>query len=137
VISDLQDRLNELEQYGRRVNLEIHGVSVQDGRVEEEKTEEVVKELAKKIDIEYNPGEVHKLHQLQKRKDGQPPAIIVQFHSTVVRDNWLLAGKKARLTDEDTRKKIFFMRTSHKGLLFDTKDMCKMYQYKYVWFSFF
>jgi len=138
VISDLQDRLNELEQYGRRVNLEIHGVPVQGGRVEEEKTEEVVKELAKKINVDYAPREVHKLHRLQKRKDGQPPAIIVQFHSTVVRDNWLLAGKKARLTDEDTRKKIFFnenLTRYYKGLLFDTKDRCKMYQYKYVWFS--
>jgi len=138
-IRDLQDRLNELEQYGRRVNLEIHGVPVQGGRVEEEKTEEVVRELAQKINVVYTPGEVHKLHRLQKRRDGKPPAIIVQFHSTVVRDKWLLAGKKARLQDETTQKKIFFnenLTRFYKGLLLDTKDRCKMYEYKYVWFDY-
>jgi len=135
-IKDLEERLNELDQYGRRVNLEIHGVPVSDEG--EENTENVIKELAKEIGVCYVPQDVHKVHRLQKKKDSNPPAIIVQFHSSCKRDEWLIAGKKARLTSRKTGKKIFFnenLTRVYRSLHWETKERCKTYNYKFVWFS--
>ncbi|XP_046687722.1 uncharacterized protein LOC124373396 [Homalodisca vitripennis] len=137
-VKDLLSRVNEMEQYGRRVNLEIHGVPVRGPKVEEEDTYEVVKELGKTINVPFVPEEIHRLHRLQKRKDGNPPAIMVQFFSSQVRDKWLQAGKKSRLSDRDTGKQVFFnenLSLYYKNLLRDTKARAKIYNYKYVWFK--
>jgi len=135
-VRDLDQRLNELDMYGRRVNLEIFGASVQASKAQDEDTEAVVRELAKKIGITYKAEEIHKLHRLQARKDGKPPTILVQFHSTVVRDAWLQKGKKARLIDDVSGKGVFFnenLTNYYKGLLREAKIRAAMHNHKFVW----
>jgi len=137
-ITLLTTRLNDLDQYGRRVNLEIHGVFLQGSALEPEKIEEVVKDLGQKIGLPFVPEDVHKMHRMQKRSDGKPPAILIQFMSCVKRDAWLLAGKKAKLTDRPTGRKIFFnenLTAYNRALLKDTKMRATAHHYSFVWFQ--
>jgi len=132
----LDQRVQELDMYGRRMNLEIFGVSVEGDHVKEEDTAEVVTKIAEQIGVTYKPQDIHKLHRLQPRSDGKPPTILVQFMSVVVRDAWLQAGKKARLVEKATGRKIFFnenLTPYYKRLLKEAKTRANLHNYKFVW----
>jgi len=134
-VTDLTQRVEEMEMYGRRVNLEIFGVPVR-GRLQDENTTAVVEKIAEEIGVTYDPRDIHKLHRLQQRKDGKPPIILVQFMSTMTRDSWLRAGKRARLVDEETNGQIYFsenLTPYFKGLLREAKLRARMHSYKYTW----
>jgi len=137
-VEELNQRVQEMDMYGRRMNLEIFGVSVEGDHVREEDTEGVVARIAEKIGVVYKPQEIHKLHRLQPRSDGKPPTILVQFMSVVVRDAWLQAGKKARLVENASGRKIFFnenLTPYYKRLLKEAKTRANLHNYKYVWFK--
>ena len=74
------EKIHNLEQYGRRQNLEIAGVLVQDG----EDTNAVVMKVAKLLDVDILPSHISTSHRLPK-KIGQngnvirTPPIIVRF----------------------------------------------------------
>ena len=68
--------LDELEQYGRRKNLEIHGVPVKPN----ESTNQVVKTLAKHLNVHLDESHISTSHRLATKLDGKkPPPIIVRF----------------------------------------------------------
>jgi len=138
VVEALNQRVQELDMYGRRMNLEIFGVSVRGDHARNEDTEEVVAKIAEEIGVTYKPQDIHKLHRLQPRSDGKPPTILVQFMSVVVRDAWLQAGKKARLVEKDTGRKVFFnenLTPYYKGLLKEAKTRANVHNFKFVWFK--
>ena len=87
-----EKQLDELEQYGRRQNLEIHGIPL----VDNEDTNKIVQNVAKALNVQLNKSDIstsHRLlnssvtnHQLPKHHDqppvvraNQPPPIIVRF----------------------------------------------------------
>ncbi|KAG8253203.1 hypothetical protein J6590_040862 [Homalodisca vitripennis] len=76
VISNLSSDLADLDQYGRRLNLEIHGLKVV-GDPREENLSNVLEKLSNDIGIDYKPEGIHQAHRLQPRRDGKPPTIIV------------------------------------------------------------
>lgn len=126
--------LAELDQYGRRVNLEIHGVKVL-GDLQKEDTKTVLQGIAEDIGVVYEQEKIHQAHRLQPRQDGKPPAIIVQFHSKDTRDTWLVKGSRARL--ERDGRKIFFNENlcqQYRLLFREAKLKASTYQYKFVWF---
>lgn len=134
----LTERVNGLEQYGRRVNLEIQGVPVQGENTREENITSVVEGLAKNIGVTFSPNLIHKMHRLQPNNYGRPPVIIVQFMTSTTRDEWLKAGKRAKLSDRNTGSKIFFnenLTQYYRGLLKEAKLRAGMYEYKFVWFQ--
>lgn len=137
LVKSLTERVHELDMYGRRVNLEIFGVKVRGSKVAEEDTVKVVKEVAQQIGVSYEEAEIHKLHRLQARTDGRPPIILVQFMSTVTRDKWLEAGKKARLEDGPGNKVYFNenLTAYYKSLLKEAKNRATMHHHKFVWFK--
>ncbi|XP_046666466.1 uncharacterized protein LOC124358216 [Homalodisca vitripennis] len=137
-VKSLTERLNDLDQYGRRVNLEIQGVPVRGEKLEDEKTEDVVRDLAGEINVPYVPEQIHKLHRLQRRNDDRPPAIMIQFMTSTARDTWLLAGKKARLSDKSSGQKIYFnenLTYFFKGLLKEAKSRARIHNHRFVWFK--
>ena len=68
--------LDELEQYGRHENLEIHGVPVKPN----ESTNQVIKTLAKHLNVHLNESHISTLHRLATKPDSKkPPPIIVRF----------------------------------------------------------
>ncbi|KAG8285672.1 hypothetical protein J6590_075707 [Homalodisca vitripennis] len=98
VISNLSSDLADLDQYGRRLNLEIHGLKVV-GDPREENLSNVLEKLSNDIGIDYKPEDIHQAHRLQPRRDGKPPTIIVQYYSKTSRDLWLKNGRRAKISD--------------------------------------
>ena len=65
------EKIDNLEQYERRQNLEIAGVLVQDGK----DTNAVVMEVAKLLDLDIFPSHISTSHRLPK-KNGQNGNVI-------------------------------------------------------------
>ena len=59
-------KLDELEQYGRRENIRIHGVREKNGNKDD--GEEALLDLAKQLKIELNPNDVQRVHSLGKKR---------------------------------------------------------------------
>jgi regulator of replication initiation timing len=128
-ISKLGTDLADLDQYGRRFNLEIHGLPMSS---QNEDMVAVLDQVAQKIDVRFEPNQIHQAHRLQPRRDGKPPTVIVQFFSKTVRDTWLTKGRKAKITN------VFFnenLSPYYRLLLREAKTRAKTHSYKFVWFS--
>lgn len=99
-ISQLKEELNELEQYGRRDCLEIRGIPV----VEDEDTDNLVKQVGQLIDVEVEEDDISISHRLfAPRSQGgsrnraiQDPAIIVKFVRRNLRDEFYSARSQLR-----------------------------------------
>ena len=81
------EKIDNLEQYGRRQNLEIAGVTVQNG----EDTNAVVMEVAKLLDVDILPSHISTSHRLPKKisQNGNvtcTPPIIVRFTNRDIRN---------------------------------------------------
>lgn len=133
--NQLTTDLAELEQYGRRVNLEIQGLPVK-GQPREEDICKVLEEVATDIGMDFRPSEIHNAHRLQPRNNGKPPTVIVQFHSKVVRDRWLQKGRKAKIIRDNS--KVYFNENlcpKYRLLLKEAKLRAGTHKYDFVWFS--
>lgn len=126
---ELEAEIADLNQYGRRCNLEIQGLTVV-GDPRSENMEQVLDSVASKIGVQFRREEVHKAHRLQPRNDGKPATIIVQFFSREVRDEWIQAGKRARIQGVYFNENIC---AYFKNLLKDTKIKARACNYSYVW----
>ena len=94
------EKIDNLEQYGRRQNLEIAGVPVQDG----EDTNAVVMEVAKLVDVDILPNHISTSHRLPKKisQNGNvtcTPPIIVRFTNRDIRNEIYANCKKTRTLD--------------------------------------
>ena len=135
-------KVDELEQYGRRQNLEIVGVPEK----EDENTNAIVLEVAKMLDVDIMSSHISTSHRLPKKKassrnnSGFSP-IIVRFTSRDIRNQIYANRKKARFVDlknfsvSDT-KNIFVnenLTPTRKQLFWKTKQEVKNNSWKYIW----
>ena len=135
-------KVDELEQYGRRQNLEIVGVPEK----EDENTNAIVLEVAKMLDVDIMSSHISTSHRLPKKKassrnnSGSSP-IIVRFTSRDIRNQIYANRKKARFVDlknfsvSDT-KNIFVnenLTPTRKQLFWKTKQEVKNNSWKYIW----
>ena len=135
-------KVDELEQYGRRQNLEIVGVPEK----EDENTNAIVLEVAKMLDVDIMSSHISTSHRLPKKKassrnnSGSSP-IIVRFTSRDIRNQIYANRKKARFVDlknfsvSDT-KNIFVnenLTPTRKQLFWKTKQEVKNSSWKYFW----
>ena len=94
-----KEKVDALEQYGRRQNLEIVGVPLKEG----ENTNEIVIKVAKMLNVSLSSDQISTSRRLQTRlkpKNSEPaalPPIIVRFLSRDVR-NQLYANRKLART---------------------------------------
>ena len=135
-------KVDELEQYGKRQNLEIVGVPEK----EDENTNAIVLEVAKMLDVDIMSSHISTSHRLPKKKAssrnnyGSSP-IIVRFTSRDIRNQIYANRKKARFEDlknfsvTDT-KNIFVnenLTPTRKQLFWKTKQEVKNNSWKYIW----
>ena len=64
-------KLDSLEQYGRRLNLEIIGIPFTEG----ENTNAIVTEVAELLDVKITDKDISTSHRLRSRNDNRPPPI--------------------------------------------------------------
>lgn len=75
-ITELEERVEDGEQYSKKNNVIISGVPVQPN----EDASEIVKKIASKCEIQIKEWDIVAAHRLQPRKNGDIP-IIVKFHT--------------------------------------------------------
>ena len=145
-----EGKLDDIEQYGRRQNLEIVGIPTKPG----ENTNKIVQEVAKLMKINLSKDQISTSHRLPapqrpknddtssgSRKILASPPIIAQFLSRNVR-NSLYANRK--LLCDANLKEFFVDGTTQifvnenltrfrKNLLWRTKQKAKDNGFKYVW----
>lgn len=131
LISKLSSELADLDQYGRRMNLEIHGLKVI-GNLKDENINEVLEKVANDIGVNYQPEEIHQAHRLQPRRDGKPPTVIVQFFSKTSRDLWMKKGRNAKISNTFFNENLCY---HYRQLLKEAKIRAKTHDYRFVWFS--
>ena len=134
------DKLDEVEQYGRRQNLEIVGVPVQ----ENEDTNALVIEVAKLLDIEVPPDQISTSHRLPinpNSKISKTSPIIVRFVNRDIR-NKLYANRKLTRSVNLNKfsvagtEKIYLnenLAQIRKKLFGKTKQKAKQMNYRYIW----
>ena len=95
-------KIDQLEQYGRRLNLEFDGVPNQ----KNENVTDIVIEISKKLDVEVRKSDISIAHRLPPKKfkanesASRPPTIIAQFTNKRVRNEIFAKRKKAKeMTD--------------------------------------
>jgi Baculovirus FP protein len=139
VIEALTIQVNSLDQYGRKKNIEITNIEEKRG----ENIEEIVLNLAEKLDVDLAAHEIESAHRLPTRNADKVAPIIVQFASrkkrdqflekkkTVVSSNLLTGG-----TSEVGERKVYInenLAPFYKELFWKTKQRAKDAGYKFVW----
>ena len=90
-IESLEKKLDDLEQYTRKVNLEIFDIP----EVEGEDLEGTIIKLAESIDIDLYPEDIDIVHRF-KRGETQPKPIIVRFSNYHSKDEMYRNRRKLR-----------------------------------------
>lgn len=99
-IHNLEEGMEELQQYSRRNNLEIHGIPEQVS----ENVNKIVMDVAKALDVELKDCDIDAAHRLPSRKTDMPRPVIVRFVNRWKRDMLIGAKKKKKhLTTEDIK----------------------------------
>ena len=115
VINSLQvyvdDKCDELEQYGRRNNIRVFGVKEESG----ENTDNLVIAVAKKIDVHLDPSCIDRSHRVGKPGGRYPRPIIVKFtsyatRSAVFQSKRLLKGSKITIREDLTQARLALMK---------------------------
>ena len=92
-ISEQDTLRDELDQYNRRENLEFHGIPEQIN----ENTNFIIKEMAKKINVQIKDSDISTSHRLPASKNKHPPIIV-------------------RFTNRDIKNKIYYKRRNLIGV---------------------
>ena len=88
-------KLDDLEQYGRRQNLEIVGIPVQ----KDENTNAIVQEVAKLLKVTITASDISTSHRLQTKNELKLPPIIVRFVSRDIQNKLFSNRRNARNAD--------------------------------------
>lgn len=128
VVAQMKRQLNDLEQYSRRQNIEIHGIE----RTENENLLEKMKDLARTLELpEITSSDVDALHRLPARA-GKESVVIARFHLTTLKKAWLESRSALKLKKPDMR--IFDNLTaSNKHLLWLARMKAEEKCYRFVW----
>ena len=147
-----EQQLDQLEQYGRRENLEIHGIPV----MRNENTNQIIKAVATSINVELNDSQISTSHRLiqsqssssnsqQQAKNHvnrQPPPIIVRFNNRDKRNEIFRRRKMLRRNPE--MRSIFASETvtikenltTYRKMIYDAANSAKKdLNFKFLWTS--
>ena len=134
-------KIDQLEQYGRRLNLEFDGVPNQ----KNENVTDIVIEISKKLDVEVRRSDISIAHRLPPKKfkandsASWPPTIIAQFTNKRMRNEIFAKRKKAKeMTDfpVDEMTNLYInenLTQFRKRLFWSTKQTAKAKKFKFFW----
>lgn len=125
-IKDLEWAVENMEQYSRRRNIEIHGISP---HVHED-LPTILKNLAARLDLPLpEPDKIEAMHRLRAKDDKIAP-IIVRFNDRSERDRWV--SKRTALKADH----IFInenLTKLQKWLFWNAKECARERGYSFVW----
>lgn len=135
------NNLDDLEQYGRRMNVRIAGINED----EEEDTDQVVIDFAKRINVNIRPDDIDRCHRVKRRErepnpnvetpfqdDARPLEIIVKFTNSKAR----LALMKGRATLRRSKSNVFInedLTAGRKELTYECRKLRRANKISRVW----
>lgn len=122
--------LNDLEQYSRRKNMEIHGLPF----TEKENLLEKINNLAQKLDLPpLSDSDVDSVHRLRPRPN-KVPITLIRFSRRSLKAAWLAKRNELKEQARDVR---FFdnLTPMNKHLLWLAKTKAKELNYDFAWCS--
>lgn len=127
-IKELKKDINDLDQYSRRQNLEIHGMEHTEG----ENLLTKVNGIARKLEIpEITPRDVEAIHRLPC-KPNKVPAVLVRFSSRTLKDQW--NDKRSLLMTKVPGIRLFDnMSPQNKKLFWLAKTRATEKSYEFSW----
>ena len=140
-VSALSARIEDMEQYSRRNNLEIRGI----GEVAGEDIVAVFSKIVGQLEVELSPSDVDAVHRVARaaRDKAVPRSIIVRFSSRRKRDQVLAAAAQKRRSGGGSALRIDgiseacyindHLTPANKKLFANAKIVAKDKGYKYVW----
>ena len=96
IIHDLEEKYDDIEQYSRKFNLEIHGIPER----KEEDVTQIILDLAEAIDADVREEDIDICHRLYKA-EGKARPIIVKFTND---SKYEMYSKRLRLRKVDNRE---------------------------------
>lgn len=129
-LMDIKSQLNDLDQYGRRNTIEIHGIPLEN----KEDLELKLEEIAVVLGIPSPIGSVEAVHRLPTKPDKIPP-VIVKFANRKTRDTWM-AKKKEMSNLQFQNRRIFFnenLTAINRQLYYQLRMKAKEAGYLHVW----
>ena len=139
LITILETRLRDTEQYARNRNIEISGVE----STRDEDLKEVMSNIAIKIGVPFQAGDIDIIHRVPTRRGEGPPRIVAQFSSRSTRNVWLKNKHRSIILSKDivpsgVSDLRVYMNThltqEWKHLLWQAKLKGKPKGYKLIWF---
>lgn len=132
-IERLKDELNDMQQYSRRSNMELHGFPLSHG----EDLMKVISDLARPLNLPTpQSSDILAIHRLTKKPDSVP-VILIRFASVSLKDAWMAArGRLHRLCQSENQPKLFFndnLTSANKELFWLTRTGAKEKGYRFVW----
>lgn len=136
-VKNLEDRVNEMEQYSRTKNIEIKGVE----ECVNENLKQVVVKIAHKVgEVGITENDIDSVHRIGNMNNRNPKDIIVQFKDRVSRNRLLLKRKERIRSNEvaEGRKDNVVYINEHltaynKQLFWQAKVKSKELNFKFVW----
>lgn len=132
-LEQLKVNLNDLEQYGRRQNMEIHGLPYSST----ENLGDSLRDLAGRLDIAgFQSSDILAIHRLPARRD-TVPAVIVRFVSVRAKEPWMASrGKLRSLPELGSSSKLYFndnLTRANKELFWQARSRGRDNGFKFVW----
>lgn len=134
--NETKNEMEELKQYMRCNNLEIHGLP----EIKDEDLYDVIDKLASKLNLTLNKSNVDIVHRIPTSKPEMPRPVVVKFTNRWKRDEFLKARKTHRIMDstelgiEAPNRRIYInehLTPKNKSLFKKARDMRP--GLKYVW----
>ncbi|XP_078001141.1 uncharacterized protein LOC144453684 [Glandiceps talaboti] len=141
-VTTMDRELQDLQQYTRRNNLEIHGIQEQPG----EDTDALVMKVATAAGIRISQTDIDVSHRLPSRRqcsNTKPSTIIVRFTRRTVRSNIYNARKniKNKSTrdmniDNNDQNRVYInenLSPTNKQIFYKANERKKMKKWKFIW----
>lgn len=140
-VCELEDRIDDMEQYSRRNCLEMQGIPEEDG----ENVLNIVKDVGRALSMEITDSMIDTCHRLGQKKEGKGPrGIIVKFVRRLDREV-LLKKRRDKKRDFSTRhlnlatptdNPVFLnesLSPTRRRLLWQARVAKQDRGYKYIW----
>ncbi|XP_054931299.1 uncharacterized protein [Dermacentor andersoni] len=135
ILDETTMQLNELDQYGRRCNFEIHGLPLKPG----EDLKSFMCDLAGQLRLSnFQEDEICRIHRLPTgNKSSSSPPILVQVQNASVKEKWFRARKcLSDLARPEKFPRLFFnenLTRLNRELFRLARSKGKENGYKFVW----
>jgi uncharacterized protein YoxC len=138
VVSDLKEKVRSLEQYTRRLNVEISGVPVSP----KEDIVRLVKDVGKAMGVEVLDNHIAAAHRVPSYNKERIPSVVVQLQNKQLKDTWITNFRQKKTMTAKEVNAAFpndlvyindHLSPDNKILLSTLKKKAKAVGYTYAW----